>query len=183
MKAIMGFWLGCLSRIFFTLPICSFSFNCSLLTMFKTWNCCYFFCSRHPEVKWAERADKVFITVLLPDSKNAKVNLEPEGAFTLSANAGADNNLYELKLDLYDKVNVEVRFRCLVISESRMKVSCFLGFSSLRWWWLVNCVVSIVLLIRCLYMMMIMMSVWYFWIMTVMIGGRYQQYNAADSLF
>ncbi|PPD91961.1 hypothetical protein GOBAR_DD11109 [Gossypium barbadense] len=63
--------------------------------------------SRHPEVKWAERADKVYITVLLPDSKNAKVNLEPEGVFTLSANAGADNNLYELKLDLYDKVNVE----------------------------------------------------------------------------
>ena len=60
-------------------------------------------------MKWAERADKIYITVLLPDSKNAKVNLEPEGVFTFSATAGADNNLYELKLDLHDKVNVEVR--------------------------------------------------------------------------
>ncbi|RVX20470.1 Uncharacterized protein CK203_002898 [Vitis vinifera] len=63
--------------------------------------------SRHPEVKWAQRADKVFITVLLPDAKNAKVNLEPDGDFTFSASAGAENHLYELKLDLFDKVNVE----------------------------------------------------------------------------
>ncbi|KAE8672241.1 HSP20-like chaperones superfamily protein isoform 2 [Hibiscus syriacus] len=62
--------------------------------------------SRHPDVKWAERAD---ITVVLPDSKNAKVNLEPEGVFTFSAIVGADNKHYELKLDLHDKVNVEVR--------------------------------------------------------------------------
>lgn len=114
----MGFWLGCLSGIFSHCQFALFLLIVLLLTMFKTW---FFFCSRHPEVKWAERADKVYITVLLPDSKNAKVNLEPEGVFTLSANAGADNNLYELKLDLYDKVNVEVRFRHLVISERRMK--------------------------------------------------------------
>ncbi|KDP28144.1 hypothetical protein JCGZ_13915 [Jatropha curcas] len=63
--------------------------------------------SRHPEVKWAQRVDKVFITVLLPDAKNAKVNLEPEGVFTFSASAGAENHVYELKLELFDKVNVE----------------------------------------------------------------------------
>lgn len=66
--------------------------------------------SRHPEVKWAQRLDKVFITVLLPDAKNAKVNLEPEGVFTFSASAGAEDHLYELKLELHDKVNVEVRY-------------------------------------------------------------------------
>lgn len=54
--------------------------------------------------------DKVYLTVLLPDSKNAKVNLEPEGVFTFSASAGAENHVYELKLELHDKVNVEVRF-------------------------------------------------------------------------
>ncbi|KAJ0985760.1 hypothetical protein J5N97_004116 [Dioscorea zingiberensis] len=63
--------------------------------------------SRHPEVKWAERLDKVYITVLLPDAKNVKVNLEPDGIFTFSATAGTESNLYELKLDLHDKVNVE----------------------------------------------------------------------------
>ena len=64
------------------------------------------FCSRHPEVKWAQRIDKVYITVQLPDAKDAKVNLEPDGVFTFSGSAGT--NVYELKLDLNDKVNVEV---------------------------------------------------------------------------
>ncbi|KAK9714486.1 hypothetical protein RND81_06G098000 [Saponaria officinalis] len=58
--------------------------------------------SRHPEVKWAERADKVYLTVMLPDAKNAKVNLGPEGTFTFSATEGAENHDYELKLDLCD---------------------------------------------------------------------------------
>lgn len=53
--------------------------------------------------------DKVFVTVLLPDSKDAKVNLEPDGVFTFSASGGSENHHYELKLDLFDKVNVEVR--------------------------------------------------------------------------
>lgn len=66
-------------------------------------------CSRHPEVKWAQRVDNVYITVQLPDAKNAKVDLTPEGTFTFSANAGAKDQLYELKLELFDKVNVEVR--------------------------------------------------------------------------
>lgn len=65
-------------------------------------------CSRHPEVKWAQREDKVYLTVLLPDAKDVKVNLDPSGVFTFSATAGADNNLYELNLELFDKVNVEV---------------------------------------------------------------------------
>ncbi|KAB2068678.1 hypothetical protein ES319_A08G048100v1 [Gossypium barbadense] len=86
--------------------------------------------SRHPEVKWAERADKVYITVLLPDSKNVKVNLEPEGVFTLSANAGADNNLYELKLDLYDKVNVEES----KISIGVRNIVCVLEKAEKVWW-------------------------------------------------
>ncbi|XWS46670.1 hypothetical protein CRYUN_Cryun14cG0087600 [Craigia yunnanensis] len=86
--------------------------------------------SRHPEVKWAERADKIYITVLLPDSKNAKVNLEPEGVFTFSATAGADNNLYELKLDLHDKVNVEES----KISIGVRSIFCILEKAEKVWW-------------------------------------------------
>lgn len=59
-------------------------------------------------MKWAQREDKIFITVLLADTKDPKVNLEPEGVFKFSASAGAENHSYELKLDLFDKVNVEV---------------------------------------------------------------------------
>lgn len=72
-------------------------------------------------MKWAQRVDKVFITVLLPDAKNAKVNVEPDGVFTFSASAGAENHLYELKLELHDKVNVEVRClstKCLLFFDS-----------------------------------------------------------------
>ena len=69
----------------------------------------FVFCSRHPEVKWAETTDKIFLTVVLADSKETKVNLDPEGAFDFSAEAGPENHVYELKLELHGKVNVEVR--------------------------------------------------------------------------
>lgn len=64
--------------------------------------------SRHPAVKWAQRSDKLFITVELPDAKNVKLKLEPEGKFFFSATAGADNVPYEVDLDLFDKINVDV---------------------------------------------------------------------------
>ncbi|GLU07395.1 hypothetical protein SLE2022_243550 [Rubroshorea leprosula] len=86
--------------------------------------------SRYPEVKWAQRDDKVFITVQLADAKNAKVNLEPDGVFTFSANAGADNNLYELKLDLHDKVKVEES----KINYGVRSIFCILGKAEKGWW-------------------------------------------------
>ncbi|XP_039036775.1 uncharacterized protein OsI_027940-like isoform X2 [Hibiscus syriacus] len=86
--------------------------------------------SRYPEVKWAQRADKVFITVQLSDSKDAKVNLEPEGVFNFSGTVGTGNTHYELKLDLYDKVIVE---------ESKINVGvrsifCILEKAEKVWW-------------------------------------------------
>ncbi|XP_056860173.1 uncharacterized protein LOC108836868 [Raphanus sativus] len=62
---------------------------------------------RHPEVKWAETTDKIFLTVVLADSKETKFNLDPEGVFDFSAKAGPENHVYELKLELHGKVNVE----------------------------------------------------------------------------
>ncbi|KAK6937386.1 CS domain [Dillenia turbinata] len=86
--------------------------------------------SRHPEVKWAQREDKIYITVLLPDSKNAKVNVDPDGVFTFSANAGAENIPYELKLNLLNKINVE---------ESKINIGvrsifCVLEKAEKGWW-------------------------------------------------
>ncbi|CAA0828545.1 HSP20-like chaperones superfamily protein [Striga hermonthica] len=86
--------------------------------------------SRHPEVKWAEREDKVYLTVLLPDAKNPKVGVDPDGTFTFSAAAGSDNNLYEVKLNLLDKVNVE---------ESKINIGvrnifCVLEKAEKKWW-------------------------------------------------
>ncbi|KAL3371417.1 hypothetical protein AABB24_008123, partial [Solanum stoloniferum] len=67
----------------------------------------YIIMSRHPTIKWAQRSDKLFITVELPDAKNVKLKLEPEGKFLFSATAGADNVPYEVDLDLFDKINVD----------------------------------------------------------------------------
>lgn len=81
-------------------------------------------------MKWAEREDKVFLTVLLPDAKNPKVNLDPEGVFSFSGTAGAENHHYELKLHLHDKVNVE---------ESKINIGirnifCVLEKAEKKWW-------------------------------------------------
>ncbi|KAF8387847.1 hypothetical protein HHK36_026509 [Tetracentron sinense] len=85
---------------------------------------------RHPEVKWAQTVDKVYITVLLPDAKNAKVNLEPDGDFTFSASAGAENHLYELKLDLLDKVIVEES----KINTGVRSIFCVIEKAEKGWW-------------------------------------------------
>lgn len=86
--------------------------------------------SRHPEVKWAEREDKVYLTVLLPDAKNPKVNLDPEGTFTFSATGGAGDNAYELKLDLFGKVNVEES----KINYGVRSIFCVLEKAEPKWW-------------------------------------------------
>ncbi|KAI4349652.1 hypothetical protein L6164_010216 [Bauhinia variegata] len=86
--------------------------------------------SRYPEVKWAQRVDKVYITVQLPDSKNAKVDLTPDGVFTFSASAGAEDNLYELKLELFDKVNVEES----KISVGVRSIFCVVQKAENGWW-------------------------------------------------
>ncbi|XP_024968939.1 uncharacterized protein OsI_027940-like isoform X1 [Cynara cardunculus var. scolymus] len=62
--------------------------------------------SRHPTLKWAQRADVLFITIDLPDAKDVKLKLEPEGKFYFSATAGADSLPYEIDINLHDKVDV-----------------------------------------------------------------------------
>ena len=59
-------------------------------------------------MKWAQRSDKLSITIELPDAKDVKLKLEPEGKFFFSATSGVDNVPYELDMDLYDKVDVNV---------------------------------------------------------------------------
>uniref|UniRef100_A0A453RUY6 Co-chaperone protein p23 n=1 Tax=Aegilops tauschii subsp. strangulata TaxID=200361 RepID=A0A453RUY6_AEGTS len=87
-------------------------------------------CSRHPEVRWAQRIDKVYITVQLPDAKDAKVNLEPDGVFSFFATAGTDGNSYESKLDLNDKVNVEAS----KVSVGVRSIFCILEKADAKWW-------------------------------------------------
>ncbi|KAL3626017.1 hypothetical protein CASFOL_029566 [Castilleja foliolosa] len=86
--------------------------------------------SRHPDINWAERKDKVYLTILLPDAKDPKIDIDPEGTFTFTATGGQDNNLYELELNLLDKVNAE---------ESKINISvrnifCVLEKVEKKWW-------------------------------------------------
>ncbi|KAG6523229.1 co-chaperone protein p23-1-like isoform X2 [Zingiber officinale] len=61
--------------------------------------------SRHPTVKWAQRSDKVYLTVDLADAKDVKVNLEPEGEFSFFATK--EGVPYEVDLKLFDRINVK----------------------------------------------------------------------------
>ena len=59
-------------------------------------------------MKWAQRPDTLFITIDLPDAQDVKLKLEPEGKFLFSATTGKDKTPYEVDLDLYDKIDVNV---------------------------------------------------------------------------
>lgn len=86
--------------------------------------------SRHPEAKWAQRVDKIYLTVLLPDAKNPKVNLEPDGVLMFSATAGTENHVYELKLYLHDKVRVQES----KINIGLRNIVCILEKAEKKWW-------------------------------------------------
>ncbi|XP_044474556.1 co-chaperone protein p23-1-like isoform X2 [Mangifera indica] len=86
--------------------------------------------SRHPSLKWAQRSDKVFITIDLPDAQDVKLKLEPEGKFVFSATSGSDKIPYEVDLDLFDSVDV---------NESKASVGsrniCYLVKKLENKWW------------------------------------------------
>jgi len=85
--------------------------------------------SRHPTTKWAQRSDRVFLTIELPDAKDVKLNLKPEGHFNFSAK-GSDDLPYEFGLELFDAANVE---------ESKAAVAprtiCYLIKKAESKWW------------------------------------------------
>ncbi|CAL8167482.1 unnamed protein product [Prunus armeniaca] len=59
--------------------------------------------SRHPEVLWAQRSDKVYLTVALPDAKDINIKCEPEGSFSFSA-IGVQGEPFHFTLDLYGPI-------------------------------------------------------------------------------
>ncbi|KAM4079663.1 hypothetical protein ACJW30_09G132600 [Castanea mollissima] len=59
--------------------------------------------SRNPEVLWAQRSDKVYLTVALPDAKDISVKCEPQGKFSFSAR-GVQGESFDLSLELYGAI-------------------------------------------------------------------------------
>jgi prostaglandin-E synthase len=58
-----------------------------------------------PNVKWAQRKDKLYITIEIRDIKNEKIDLQPT---SLSFFGESDDKHYEFKIEFYDEINVEV---------------------------------------------------------------------------
>ncbi|XP_057947746.1 co-chaperone protein p23-2 [Malania oleifera] len=59
--------------------------------------------SRHPEVLWAQRADKVYLTIALPDAKDVSMKCEPQGLLSFSAR-GVQSELFFFGLQLYGTI-------------------------------------------------------------------------------
>ncbi|XP_078446334.1 HSP20-like chaperones superfamily protein [Wolffia australiana] len=85
--------------------------------------------SRQPEIFWAQRSDKVFLTIGVPDAKDVVVKCETEGGFTFTA-TGPRMESFEVHLELYGRINPE---------GSRTKVglrniTCCIRKENKNWW-------------------------------------------------
>ncbi|WVZ14101.1 hypothetical protein V8G54_011667 [Vigna mungo] len=85
--------------------------------------------SRHPEVLWAQRSDKVYLTVALPDAKDVSVKCEPQGLFSFSA-SGIQDESYSFSLELYGSIEPE---GCKTKSGLR-NILCSIQKGEKGWW-------------------------------------------------
>ncbi|CAM8884853.1 unnamed protein product [Rhodiola kirilowii] len=68
---------------------------------------------RPPEVLWAQRSDKVYLTVALPDAKDVAVTCEPEGNFSFSSKS-AHGESVGFSFDLFGKLFL-IRLRTVLL--------------------------------------------------------------------
>ncbi|XP_020275273.1 uncharacterized protein At3g03773 [Asparagus officinalis] len=59
--------------------------------------------SKHPEVLWAQRSEKLYLTISLPDAKDVSAKSESEGLFNFSA-TGAHGEPFTFSLELYGSI-------------------------------------------------------------------------------
>jgi len=60
---------------------------------------------RTPSFKWAERVDKVFLTVVIPQALDVQVTLDNSGAVRVQALSGRDGLTYVLDVKLYGTID------------------------------------------------------------------------------
>lgn len=58
--------------------------------------------SRQPEVLWAQRSEKIYLTISLPDAKDIVLKSEPKGLVTFSAVANGEP--FSFTLELFDSI-------------------------------------------------------------------------------
>lgn len=99
---------------------------CSLQSLIRFVGCC---CSRQPEVLWAQRSDKVYLTVALPDAKDISIKCEAEGLFSFSA-MGAQGEPFHFTLELYGHILPDA---CKTKAGSR-NILCSIQKQHKGWW-------------------------------------------------
>merc|ERR1711976_4156 len=60
----------------------------------------------HPAVVWAQRNDKLYLTINLEDCKDPTIKLEEDKLYFLSK-AGADKKEYEVSIEFFKPINPE----------------------------------------------------------------------------
>ncbi|CAN1245761.1 Co-chaperone protein p23-2 [Linum grandiflorum] len=85
--------------------------------------------SRNPEVLWAQKSGKVYLTIALPDAKDVAVKCESEGLFTFSAR-GIHGESFELSLHLYAPILPET---CKANAGLR-NIICSIRKAEKKWW-------------------------------------------------
>ncbi|CAA7410925.1 unnamed protein product [Spirodela intermedia] len=87
-----------------------------------------------PVLLWAQRSDRVYLTIGLPDAKDVAVKCEPEGVFTFTA-IGAQMVSFQVHLKLYGTINPEKKTK----GGSRTKIGlrnivCSIQKENKSWW-------------------------------------------------
>uniref|UniRef100_A0A7N0RI75 Co-chaperone protein p23 n=1 Tax=Kalanchoe fedtschenkoi TaxID=63787 RepID=A0A7N0RI75_KALFE len=84
---------------------------------------------RTSEVLWAQRSDKVYLTVALPDAKDISVTHEPEGKFSFSAKSVQGESV-GFSFELFEKIVPE---GCKTKVGSR-NIVCSVQKAEEGWW-------------------------------------------------
>ncbi|KAM3234171.1 hypothetical protein P3L10_019530 [Capsicum annuum] len=56
--------------------------------------------SRQPEVLWAQRSEKVYLTISLPAAKDVSLKCEPDGVFNFSA-VGVNGDSFSVTVQIF----------------------------------------------------------------------------------
>ncbi|XP_078177768.1 HSP20-like chaperones superfamily protein [Carex rostrata] len=85
--------------------------------------------SRQPEVLWAQRSDRIYLTISLPDAKGVKIKADPNGLFSFSA-TGPHGEPFSFSLELFDSIKPEVG----KLKTGLRNITCSIYKEKTAWW-------------------------------------------------
>nr|XP_009759593.1 PREDICTED: uncharacterized protein At3g03773 isoform X2 [Nicotiana sylvestris]XP_016492894.1 PREDICTED: uncharacterized protein At3g03773 isoform X1 [Nicotiana tabacum] len=88
--------------------------------------------SRQPEVLWAQRSEKIYLTISLPDAKDVTLKCEGDGVFNFCA-VGVQGDSFTFTLQLYGNISPERSKRCKTNVGLR-NILCSIQKEQKGWW-------------------------------------------------